>query len=235
MVKRFISCAVALSTLSSFAQAEETPAKKVTVDAHVGMNLSSYLWNNTNLRPGLLAGVGVSIGNKCFSFNPELNYSMIGANDVVSNDWEALKRIDVEICPVATETLHYLEVPLYFKWTFGSGDVRPVVAVAPTFAFGLGGTRNYVTEDFFMAGDVHNKTPLFKADKSSGFDEARYNRFDFSGKFKAGVVVKNHYEVLAGLRWGITSLQKDAFELHFSDCIVSNPSWNLFMTFGYRF
>lgn len=235
MVNRFISCAVALSTLSSFAQAEESPSNKVTVDAHVGMNLSTYLWETSNLRPGVLAGVGLSVGGKCFSFNPELNYSMIGANDVMSADWEKLDRKDIEIRPVATETLHYLEVPLYFKWTFGSKDIKPVVAIAPTFAFGLCGTRKYVTEDFFFEGDVQNRTPLFKQDTKSQYDEARYNRFDFSGKLKAGVEIKNHYEVLAGFRMGVVGLQKDSYELNFSDCIDSEPTWNLFMTLGYRF
>lgn len=235
LCKRFFSCALALFAIVSFSRAEEQTVKKLTVDAHVGMNLSSYLYESSNLRPGVLAGVGLNIQRNHFSFNPELNYSMTGANDVMSADWKKLDKTDVEVRPVATETLHYLELPLYFKWTFGSRNVKPVVAIAPTFAFGLCGTRNYVTEDFFMEGDVQNKTPLFKVDKKSPYDKARYNRFDFSGKIKAGVQIKNRYEVLAGFRMGTIGLQKDAFESIFSDCIVSQQSWNYFMTFGYRF
>lgn len=235
LLKYFICCISALSVVPSFSQTEENPSKKMTVDAHLGMSLSNYLLESVNFRPGVLAGVGLNIGNGCFSFNPELNYSMIGANDVMSADWEELKRKEISVCPVATETLHYLEIPLYFKWTFGNNDVKPIVAIAPTFALGLSGTRSYVTEDFFMEGDVQNKTPLFAPDEKSPYDDARYNRFDASCKLKTGVQIKNHYEALAGFRMGFSPIERTDYELHFSDCVTTQTSWNLFFTFGYRF
>ncbi|MCQ2199628.1 MAG: PorT family protein [Paludibacteraceae bacterium] len=205
------------------------------VDAHAGINLSDYSsdYLSTGLKPGFNVGIGFDFPFKRhYSINPELNFSMVGA------------KVDFTDKINGSENLCYMEIPVYSKWEFGNGKVKPFIAFAPTLGVGIIGSRNY--DGAVLYKDPHNKNnvedkkvPLFAPNQDVEFEEAVYKKLDFGFKFKVGVTTVLGFMAYAGYQLGMVDLARDDFykaygkKVYGSDETIGVSNKNIFVSVGY--
>lgn len=208
------------------------------VDAHAGVNMSNYSsdYQSVGFKPGVNFGIGIDFPIKRhYSINPELNFSVVGS------------KVDYTDKVSGKETLGYMEIPLYSKWEFGNGKVKPFFAFAPTLGIGINGTRKYDGDVLYTAAHSKSKetakedkkVPLFAPNQDVEFEEAVYKKLDFGFKFKVGVTTVRGFMAYAGYQLSLVDLARDDFyktygkQVYGSDNTLSASNRNIFVSVGY--
>jgi hypothetical protein len=168
---------LALSSVTHFAQADETPQPPIRLDGlytylgiQGGVNFASLSGDGSDLlssHTGFQAGAQIDIPfTPYFSLMTELRYVQRGAS------------VNLNIGGVSitgNETIHYIEIPILAKLNFQNGsDFTPFIFFGPNFAFRTGVGGSVVVQD--GNGNV----------SSSSASDGDVKAFDFGLDFGAG-------------------------------------------------
>lgn len=114
-------------------------------------------------------------------------------------------------------TLKYLNVPVFFKYTYGESRARFRLLVGPQFSFLQKAEQEYLVDGEAFHSDIEDKEgKTFDAGAKDITD--RYNSSDISFVLDLGAdifLVENVFYLSAGVRmaYGLTDINADAYQL----------------------
>ncbi|MFZ6010204.1 MAG: porin family protein [Bacteroidota bacterium] len=188
-------------SLASFAQTI-VPKLGLTLSQMTDPNESYF---NVKSIIGFNAGVGLQYDfNETFSIQPELQFIQKGVRHVNESIMDIpagryLYREDTKI------TIHYLELPVLAKISWGSGNTKFFVNAGPSIGIGLGGRMKvevFSTDPFTSFTYKFESKVKFDDDAPRFDDSLNYdNRLDFGLQFGGGVVIAK--SIVIDIRYGL--------------------------------
>ncbi len=177
---------------------------QVTIIPKAGFTLSKIAFDDTEgMKPkiGLNLGVGANmVLSDVFSVQPELQFIQKGYAFKESESSFGIKAEYKE-----RVSINYLEIPLLFKASFGSDDLKFFLNAGPSIGFGLGGKGKV---EFSLSGQDMNESDdeEFKVrfgDIDESNEEVTYfdNRIDVGIQLGGGILIAN--KVVIDIRYGL--------------------------------
>lgn len=204
MKKTTLSSLFVLVAFSIQAQLSIIPKAGYT---HYSVKFDSDYSDNIKFKGGFLVGAGANIPiSDLFSIQPELLFIQKGWREEYSQDFGAGESyFDKELF-----TLNYIEIPVMFKFTFGS-STKFFVNGGPYFAFGLGGKNKFEYSQTYQGVTTSvdgEKKIKFGERPSNGQGDEMYidNGLDIGGQAGGGVLIANRIVVEFRYSYGLTNL-----------------------------